>query len=133
RRAADIRNLHGATKEASLDAITMTKGTLYLAMGLCLPVVWPEPMPSAPENRVGSKTSIKSPIDISVDDKGETATVLLLGTRSIATVDLATGKIKKDVLADRRMLHPAAVSYHLEYIDPVLRKYFAEAGFFETD
>jgi mono/diheme cytochrome c family protein len=80
----------------------------------------------AEPNRDGP-AQFKSPLDVTVDEKGETAKVLL-GTRGIATVDLETGEIRKDMLTDQRMPHPARASFHYDYLPPRLREFYTRLG-----
>ncbi len=56
---------------------------------------------SAREERAKAAT-YKNPFDVTVDEKGETARVVLTGTRSVAEVDLKTGKVRKQTPWDDR-------------------------------
>src|SRR5262245_14965334 len=98
--------------------------TIVCCLAATLAVVFPTE--ESVEPNAPLQSGFRSPLDLTVDEKGETATVLLLGTRSIATVDLTAGKIKQDVLTNRRMPAPAGYSTHYDHLDEHLRKMLVE-------
>jgi YVTN family beta-propeller protein len=75
------------------------------------------PAPSARAQPPAARTAHKNPLDVTVDEKGETARVVLTGTRTIAVVDLKSGQVREELPwpPDKPIPEPSDISRHAEF------------------
>jgi cytochrome c peroxidase len=87
---------------------------LVLAVGLSAWQAGPE-VPAQPAGKGSEpRPTFRNPLDVAVDEHGRTARVVLTGTRTLAVVELATGKIAEETPwpEEKRLPEPSDVPIH---------------------
>ncbi len=90
----------------------MRSSVVLLVGALLLPTALPQAEQRHAE--LAKAAAYKNPLDVTVDEKGEIAWVLLSGARSLAQVDLKAGKVKNELPwpPNLPMPGPSSVSRH---------------------